>query len=1106
MPLCPLSDDWSCSVELRDLRDIRSVAALPVLLLWADTLVHILSTRSHLQPTAAACQDTFCDSRFLRPRLSGCRSHLLAEYCIQHPIPQVTALLGPESGGPPRPLLNRQSFSVYYGSIQPHCEVTFLLGPVSGEPPRCLLAGWCYRTAWPVSGDDRTVTDLPALQPWVATLVRLPLIGLIEFGLPIFSAACQATASGSCFFQPWLLVYRSYLLEECGTSCLLSEVQAPLGPVRGVPPRTPPGQRCTNTAWHDPRPARSEAAHQSQQHWVTALVQFSSLEFCWQPVSTACGEPRWIRVSAALPSHIRSQCHHHGRGCEGHRRRDVDRNMRRIAQKVEPQLVRRRKRKLVRSRGRPRLKLSPRRRRPPGPGQRGKSRQKPSHCLRAAPRAHSQTLPPPRSVGLQAPRLAPALSTWIRMRSRMSRRRWTYQPQLLSLTHSSRSLPRRLPHSHGKGKWRCWRRPTSTMKDDTSPDPPGGRARREPRLKCSAGRDSGVHATLSTSGTARKGHPRQRRPDTAPAVKGRMCTALTIQTCLALHRSFLFLDRAVRITGSQRCGLSWGIGTTGAPRARLCACFRVCLEHQSYCRYSFQCLAPGDGSALSVCRSDRCDGYPIRARTDDRQCKPRRQASQRSGHHLRILFSWSSVFFVPLLPCAIDPGSGIRAAGPPSQDAVQCSLSYHVLSTPTADVAAHVPLKCLLTDFPVYSCWGSVAMVKHRSWSTKQRSACRPGKKEREIIKTTTTAAAKCAARAPTAVVIPVARIPPPPPAPPRRHPTSVAVASSPLHSNHTSTPHKSEQPCDSMPGDAGVQLKLDALRGRLRRMLIKYRSAVDYPTFVTTQPLPCTEPNPAFPDLCTATGAASPSDSRHREAYMLLWLSCVSILWFCLLWLASQVRRSGDCSIAPRRRAVNRFRLGLAFTTLLLLGFGWHLCPHRDKLCHGHGFALPSRFQSTGPVSISGRRHAAVCRGLYTCWWSRPATLIELGVSLCGFLPCHSTILTPGLLWLSLYYASAMLALTVVTSLLLTPDRTQPPVLVSHTGPWRGSSPSESFQTQHYVRSQVRTALLQLVFSPTVSLCSFDRMGTHTCSVRGEGWCLCLPTSTGSLSIHPSS
>ena len=240
------------------------------------------------------------------------------------------------------------------------------------------------------------------------------------------------------------------------------------------------------------------------------------------------------------------------------------------------------------------------------------------------------------------------------------------------------------------------------------------------------------------------------------------------------------------------------------------------------------------------------------------------------------------------------------------------------------------------------------------------------------------------------------------------------------MHSNPTLTPRKTEQPCESTPGDAGVQMRLDALRGRLRRMLIKSRSAVDRPTFVTTQPLPCTEPNPALPALRNATGTASPSDSRHREAYMLLWLSCVSILWFCLLWSASQVRRSGDYSIAPRRRAAHRFRLGLTFITLLLLGFGWHVCPHRAKLCHGHGFAMPSRFQSEGPSSVSGRRHAAVCRGLYIYWWPRLVTIIALGASLCGFLPCNSTVHAPGLLWLSLYYALAMLALTAVTSLLL--------------------------------------------------------------------------------------
>ena len=183
------------------------------------------------------------------------------------------------------------------------------------------------------------------------------------------------------------------------------------------------------------------------------------------------------------------------------------------------------------------------------------------------------------------------------------------------------------------------------------------------------------------------------------------------------------------------------------------------------------------------------------------------QPAQRSGHQLRAVYSLLSGLFVPLLPCDIDPGRGIRAAGPPSQNAVQCSLSNSVLYTTPADVAARVPLKRLLPDSPVYSSWGCAAMVKHRSWSTKQRSACRPGKKEREIIKTTTKATAKCAARAPTAVVIPMARIPPPPPAPPRRHPTPVVVASSPLHSNPTLIPHKTEQPCESSTGDADVQI-----------------------------------------------------------------------------------------------------------------------------------------------------------------------------------------------------------------------------------------------------------------------------------------------------------
>ena len=303
------------------------------------------------------------------------------------------------------------------------------------------------------------------------------------------------------------------------------------------------------------------------------------------------------------------------------------------------------------------------------------------------------------------------------------------------------------------------------------------------------------------------------------------------------------------------------------------------------------------------------------------------------------------------------------------------------------------------------------------------------------------------------------------------------------------------------------MQMRLDALRGRLRRMLIKSRSTVDRPTFVTTQPLPCTEPNLALPALRNATGAASPSDPRHREAYMLLWLSCASILWFCLLWSASQARRSGHYGTAPSRHAAHRLRLGLIFITLLLLGFSWHVGPHRAKLCPDHCLAMPSSLQFGGPFNVSGRRHAAICRRLYVYWWPRLVTIIALGTSPCYFLPCNSTVHTPGLLWLGLCYALAMLALTVVASLLLQHlvghhrrswcPAQAPGITCRHPGLFRFSTMSGPKSGRHCCR---------LFFSPAVSPCSFDRMGTHTCSVRGEGWCLCLPTSTGSLSIHPSS
>ena len=80
----------------------------------------------------------------------------------------------------------------------------------------------------------------------------------------------------------------------------------------------------------------------------------------------------------------------------------------------------------------------------------------------------------------------------------------------------------------------------------------------------------------------------------------------------------------------------------------------------------------------------------------------------------------------------------------------------------------------------------------------------------------------------------------------------------------------------------------------------------------------------------------------------------------------------------------------------------------------------MPSSLQFGGPSHVSGRRHAAVCRRLYVYWWPRLVTIIALGASPCYFLPCNSTVHAPGLFWLSLCYALAMLALTVVTSLLL--------------------------------------------------------------------------------------
>ena len=309
VPLRSLSGNWRCSIEWRDLRDVRSAAALPVLSNWAETLAHLPSTRLYLQSTSAVCKDTLCDSRSLRPWLSEYRSHLLVEYCTKHPIPKVADLLGLESGVPPCPLLGNQCFSaewqdsravrsvlalpglpiwsnlyisgfwwpwrsayrnhlhVEFASMHPIPEVTTLLGSVSGIPPRPLLDSWCCSTTWPTSSDARSRS------PRAVKLVRFPFIGFIGFDLKTFSAACKDTASDSRSFQPWLWVCRGHLLEEYSPPWCATPSQ--------------PGHWYPSTAWHNPHLVRSVAAPPVLTHWATTLVRFSSTGFSLQPAGTA---------------------------------------------------------------------------------------------------------------------------------------------------------------------------------------------------------------------------------------------------------------------------------------------------------------------------------------------------------------------------------------------------------------------------------------------------------------------------------------------------------------------------------------------------------------------------------------------------------------------------------------------------------------------------------------------------------------------------------------------------------------------------------------------------------------------------------------------------
>ena len=186
--------------------------------------------------------------------------------------------------------------------------------------------------------------------------------------------------------------------------------------------------------------------------------------------------------------------------------------MRRKALTAEPLLMWHRRRKLVRSRGRPRLKLSPRQRRLPRPDQRGRGRSepRPNRGPRAAPRARRRTLPPRLRLPLRAMqkflgkeyRRAPAPWTWTLIRSQILKYNWT------CLTGHRCRLPRRLLHSPGKGRLRYWRRAVMMMTDANGSTSRGWREREGQRLRCSAGQNSGAHATLSTHGFARTDCPR----------------------------------------------------------------------------------------------------------------------------------------------------------------------------------------------------------------------------------------------------------------------------------------------------------------------------------------------------------------------------------------------------------------------------------------------------------------------------------------------------------------------------------------------------------------------------------------------------------------------
>ena len=141
---------------------------------WASVIAMLL-----VSMPSAACKGIVCDSCSFQPWLSVCRSHPLVDHNPEHPVPEVNALLGSESGG----------------------------------PLRSLLGNWCCSIAWQDLCDVRSVEAL--LVPiWAETLVHFPSAWI---HLQPISATCKDAFCDSRSFQPWLSGYRSHLLVECRT-------------------------------------------------------------------------------------------------------------------------------------------------------------------------------------------------------------------------------------------------------------------------------------------------------------------------------------------------------------------------------------------------------------------------------------------------------------------------------------------------------------------------------------------------------------------------------------------------------------------------------------------------------------------------------------------------------------------------------------------------------------------------------------------------------------------------------------------------------------------------------------------------------------------------